>query len=85
MLGVVAHDFNPSTREAEADRFLSSSQPGLQSEFQDRQGYTEKHCLEKPKKQKKQKKQKEEGHTYMATQYNLLVYVLTFNYMGPRD
>jgi hypothetical protein len=23
-------------------------QPGLQSEFQDSQGYTEKHCLEKP-------------------------------------
>jgi hypothetical protein len=30
-------------------------QPGLQSEFQDSQGYTEKHCLEKPKpKQTKQ-------------------------------
>jgi hypothetical protein len=25
-------------------------QPGLQSEFQDSQGYTEKPCLEKPKK-----------------------------------
>jgi hypothetical protein len=35
---VVAHAFNPSTREAEAEaeagRFLSS-RPGLQSEFQD--------------------------------------------------
>jgi len=26
-------------------------QPGLQSEFQDNQGYTEKPCLEKPKNQ----------------------------------
>jgi hypothetical protein len=50
---VVAHAFNPSTWEAEADGFLS-----LQSEFQDSQGYTEKPCLEKPKKKKK-KKEKE--------------------------
>jgi hypothetical protein len=50
--GVVVHAFNPSTREAEAGRFLSSvwSQPGLQSEFQDSQGYTEKPYLEKQKK-----------------------------------
>jgi hypothetical protein len=44
---VVAHAFNPSTREAEAGRFLSSRPSGLQSEFQDSQGYTEKPCLEK--------------------------------------
>jgi hypothetical protein len=49
---VVAHAFNPSTWEAEAGRFLSSSQPGLQSEFQDSQGYTEKPCLEKTKNKK---------------------------------
>ena len=42
---VVAHAFNPSTWEAEAGGFLR--QPGLQSEFQDSQGYTEKPCLEK--------------------------------------
>jgi hypothetical protein len=30
-------------------------QPGLQSEFQDSQGYTEKPCLEKPKKKKHEK------------------------------
>jgi hypothetical protein len=35
-------------------------QPGLQSEFQDRQGCTEKPCLEKPKKRKKRKKGKKE-------------------------
>jgi hypothetical protein len=53
---VVAHAFNPSTWEAEAGRFLSSRQPGLQSEFQDSQGYTEKPCLEKPEtKQNKTK------------------------------
>jgi hypothetical protein len=38
---VVAHAFNLSTWEAEA------GQPGLQGEFQDSQGYTEKPCLEK--------------------------------------
>jgi hypothetical protein len=55
---VVAHTFNPSTWEAEAGGFLSfQGQPGLQSEFQDSQGYTEKPCLGKPKnKQNKQKK-----------------------------
>jgi hypothetical protein len=44
---VVVHAFNPSTWEAEAGRFLSRGYPGLQSEFQDSQGYTEKPCLEK--------------------------------------
>jgi hypothetical protein len=59
---VVAHAFDPSTWEAEAGRFLSSS-PGLQSEFQESQGYTEKPCLVKTTqhktKQNKTNKQKE--------------------------
>jgi hypothetical protein len=42
----VAHAFDPSTQEAEA------GQPGLQSECQDSQGYTENPCLKKPKKKK---------------------------------
>jgi hypothetical protein len=51
---VVAHTFNPSTREAEAGRF----QAGLQSEFQDSQGYTQKPCLKKQNKTKQQKQNK---------------------------
>jgi hypothetical protein len=43
----VSRAFNPSTWEAEAGRFLVQGQPGLQSEFQDSQSYTEKPCLEK--------------------------------------
>ena len=42
----MTHAFNPSTWEAEAGGFLSSRHAGLQSEFQDSQGYTEKPCLE---------------------------------------
>ena len=44
---VVAHAFNPSTREAEAGGFLwVRGQPGLKSKFQGRlQSYTEKPCL----------------------------------------
>jgi hypothetical protein len=39
-------------RQRQAD-FWVQGQPGLQSEFQDSPGYTEKPCLKKPKKQKK--------------------------------
>jgi hypothetical protein len=47
--GVVAHTFNPSTwRQRQVD-FWVQGQPGLQSEFQDSQGYTEKPCLGKSK------------------------------------
>jgi hypothetical protein len=60
--GVVAHAFNPSTREAEAGEFLSLRSPGLQSEFQDSQGYREtlsrknKNKNKTPKRKKKRKK-----------------------------
>jgi hypothetical protein len=41
-------------RQRQVD-FWVQGQPGLQSEFQDSQGYTEKLCLEKPKQNKKPK------------------------------
>jgi hypothetical protein len=41
-------------RQRQVD-FWVRGQPGLQSEFQDSQGYTEKPCLEKKKKKKKPK------------------------------
>ena len=55
---MVAHAFNPSTWETEAGGFLSSRPPGVQSEFQDSQGYTEKTCLKKRKKKKRKEKRK---------------------------
>jgi hypothetical protein len=61
------HTFNPSTHEAEAGESMWVwGQPGLQIEFQDSQGYTEKSCLEKnqtnkkPKNTTKYKQKKEE-------------------------
>jgi hypothetical protein len=39
-------------RQRQAD-FCIRGQPGLQSEFQDSQGYTEKTCLKKPKRKKR--------------------------------
>jgi hypothetical protein len=42
---VVTHAFNPSTWEARQADIWVRGQPGLQSEFQDSQGYTEKPCL----------------------------------------
>jgi hypothetical protein len=58
---MVTHAFNPSTWEAEAGGFLSSRQPGLQSEFQDSQGYTEKPCLGKKKKKGRKERRKEKN------------------------
>jgi hypothetical protein len=46
-------------RQRQAD-FWVRGQADLQSEFQDSQGYTEKPCLEKPKKNKKKKRKKKE-------------------------
>jgi hypothetical protein len=55
---MVVHAFNPSTWETKAGGFLSQGQPGLQSEFQDSQGCTEKPCLEKQNKTSKKESQK---------------------------
>jgi hypothetical protein len=53
---VIAHVFNPSTREAQRQAdFWVQGQPGLQSEFQDSQGYIEKLCLKKTKNKTKKK------------------------------
>jgi hypothetical protein len=43
--------------------FWVRGQPGLQSKFQNSQGYTEKLCLEKPKKKKKKKRKGSERST----------------------
>jgi hypothetical protein len=48
---MVVHAFNPSTWEAEAGGFLSLRLPGLQSELQESQGYTEKPSQKKKKKE----------------------------------
>jgi hypothetical protein len=50
--GMVAPPLIPALRRQRQADFLVRGQPGLQSEFQDSQGYTEKPCLEKPKKKK---------------------------------
>jgi hypothetical protein len=48
---MMVHTFNPRTWEAEAGESLGvQDQPGLPSEFQNSQGYTEKLCLEKQNK-----------------------------------
>jgi hypothetical protein len=52
------HAFSSSTWEAEAGRFLNSGKPGLQSEFQDSQGYTEKRNPVSKKKKKKREREK---------------------------
>ena len=44
-------------------RISEFSQPGLQSEFQDIQGYTEKPCLEKKTKQNKTKQKQKQKKT----------------------
>jgi hypothetical protein len=47
----------PALRRQRQVDFWVRSQPGLQSEFQDSQGYTEKPCLEKPKTNKNERTQ----------------------------
>ena len=65
----MAHAFNPSTWEAEAGRFLSTRP---QSDFQDSQSYTEKHCL-KNKKRKIEEYQVSLGNLINTGDNNLLM------------
>jgi hypothetical protein len=56
LLGTEVHTLNPSTQESEAGGSLRvRGQPGLQREFKDCQGYTEKPYLEKQKQKPKNK------------------------------
>ena len=48
----------PVLWEAEAGGFLSQGQPGLQSEFQDSQGYMDKPCLKQEERRKERKERK---------------------------
>jgi hypothetical protein len=60
---MVTQSFNLSTWEAKAGRSLwVQGQPGLQSEFQDSQGYTEKPCLGKT--ERKTNRQKRKVHSF---------------------
>jgi hypothetical protein len=73
-------NFGPSEEQSGALTYWAISpapQPGLQSEFQDNRGYTEKPCLEKPKtytekpclkKPKKKKKAKPKNHLNEETE-----------------
>jgi hypothetical protein len=60
-------------RQRQVD-FWVRGQPGLQSEVQDSQGYTEKPCLEKPKKQtnKQTNKQTKTQHS-IAIKTDMLI------------
>jgi predicted porin len=72
---VVAHTFNPSTQEARGRR-ISEFEASLVykvSSRTDRQGYTEKPCLEKPKK-----KQKTQNHNAVIIIYNIITLLLFY-------
>jgi hypothetical protein len=63
-------------RQRQAD-FWVRGQPGLQSEFQDSQGYTEKPCLKKKQTNKKQNKTKQNKSVYnnARSQYRMMLHV----------
>ena len=73
---MVAHAFHPGTWEAERQADLCmGGQPGLHSEFQDGQGYTEKSCLKNKTQQQKQEEKnphtnkKEYHHNLSVNEY----------------
>jgi hypothetical protein len=73
--------FNPSTWEAEAGGSQVRDHPGLQSEFQDSQGYTEKPCLEKTKQNNNNNKKDYCGNLNENGLYRL-IYLNTLSLVG---
>jgi hypothetical protein len=53
---VVVHTFNPELEGQRQVDFWVWGQPGLQSEFQESQGYTERPCLKKKQNNNNKKK-----------------------------
>jgi hypothetical protein len=53
----------PALGRQRQEDFWVRGQPGLQSEFQDSQGYTEKPCLKKPKQNTKNKQTNKQTKT----------------------
>jgi hypothetical protein len=69
---MVAHTLVPGLRRQRQVDLWIRDQPGLQSEFQDSQGYTEKPCLEKQNKQKTREaeEQKATAHSDLQSHSN---------------
>jgi hypothetical protein len=65
-------------RQRQAD-FWVQGQPGLQSEFQDSQGYTGKPCLEKNQKDKKENSVRREHRTLLYTYLSIIYNMASIN------
>jgi hypothetical protein len=57
----------PALRRQSQEDFCVPGQPGLQSEFQDNQGYTEKPGFKKSKKKKKEEEERKKFKELMYT------------------
>ena len=66
----------PALGRQRQSHFLVQCQPGLQSEFQDSEGYTEKPCLEKTKNKKNKKKQQQQKKHCLWSSIPTAVYQL---------
>jgi hypothetical protein len=80
---MVAHAFNPNNLGGRV-RGL----PGLQSEFQDSQGYTEKPCLEKLNKQKQNKQTNKKRFLSFLSKAVMIIsdyFTVTFKNLRPNS